>query len=169
MRRPDPRFEFSFSLNPITQVMARLRDTFQIDFVCSNSDFLRLLQLALFLQALRFLGSKLGAGGSRFARAGSGTLGTFSVSRSIRFGTCVRYRVAVTLPQNHCTSPYSRNSGSQYSQKTCLATSTTLMFATRISADSGLSKRNVFENAHALERLHYDRGGAFRIDYKNRV
>jgi hypothetical protein len=32
------RFEFSFSLNPIIQVMARLPATFNIDFICSNSD-----------------------------------------------------------------------------------------------------------------------------------
>ena len=40
MRRLDHRFEFSFSLKPIIQVMARLPATFHIDFVCSNSDFL---------------------------------------------------------------------------------------------------------------------------------
>jgi len=40
MRMPHLRFEFSFSLKPIIQVMARLPATFNIDFICSNSDFL---------------------------------------------------------------------------------------------------------------------------------
>jgi hypothetical protein len=39
MRRPHLRFEFSFALKPIIQVMARLPATFKIDFVCSNNDF----------------------------------------------------------------------------------------------------------------------------------
>jgi hypothetical protein len=34
------RFEFPFRLKPIIQVMAQLPATFNIDFVCSNSDFL---------------------------------------------------------------------------------------------------------------------------------
>ena len=40
MCMPHLRFEFSFSLKPIIQVMARLPATFNIDFICSNSDFL---------------------------------------------------------------------------------------------------------------------------------
>jgi hypothetical protein len=40
MRRPRLRFEFSFRLKTIIQVMARLPATFNIDFVCWNSDFL---------------------------------------------------------------------------------------------------------------------------------
>ena len=40
IRTPHLRFEFSFRLKPILQVMPRLPSTFYVDFVCSNSDFL---------------------------------------------------------------------------------------------------------------------------------
>jgi len=45
MRRPQLRFEFSFRLKPIIQVVARLPATFHIDFVSSNSGFLEVRRI----------------------------------------------------------------------------------------------------------------------------
>jgi hypothetical protein len=45
---PHLRFEFSFRLKPIIQVMARLPATFHVDFIGSNSDFLEARRIMRF-------------------------------------------------------------------------------------------------------------------------